>query len=352
MTRFTSRTLCACLLAAVTGCGEAPPADAPPTDTSAPGAALQQVSFTGIGDPATGRLQIIMGPQAAIGQVPQAAIGQIPEDSDGNAGTVAANKVQVYGPAVSFVAQGGTGYPSTCTGPQAMVANVELYSGFKEQLRNVYARITSKSTGPTFCTVATPGAVAPPGAPYVGLYSYGPLDGSAAGALKRSVQWSLNLPDQSPFWFSGDVWAEVIPAAPVIGTTTATNNPADGTTIHTGGSGSSRQNFTWTNDPRADGQNTGENYAVARPTGGALLTIWSCGSAGTAAAPVTFNSANCRTYVVSPRLFNQYTTAYNRRFSAGVWYQWSLQSYFLLPGSTTRIGGSTIQTRHFAVISP
>ena len=350
MNRFTAPAVCACLVLGLTACGEAPPADATSVDIASPGPGLQQVSFTGVGDPATGRLQIFMGPQAAI--------GTIAEDSDGSASTVAANTAQVYNPAAAtFIAHGGTGFPATClnTAAFAMVADVEVWSGFTEQLRNVYVRINGSSAGLSFCNSAAPGAIAPPAGTYSGLYFYQPLNaGTAPSAIRRmaTTPWNVNIPSSAPFYFSGDVWAEVIPAPPIIGATTSGSNPADDSTIQVAG-GSSRQNFTWTNDPRADGGTSGEaSYAVARPTGGASLTVLQCGSAGTAAAPIAFNSALCTTYLVNPRLFTLGTTNFSRRYNAGNWYQWSLQASFLLPGSTTRTLGSTVQTRHFAVVNP
>jgi len=262
---------------------------------------------------------------------------------------VAANKAQVYGSTVTF-ASGGVGYPAGCStsSPWAMAADVEVFSGFPEQLRNVYARITSQSAGPTFCATATPGPIAPPAGSYSGLYFYQPLNnGTSPSLIKRSLQWSMNLPNNNPFWFSGDLWAEVIPGPLTLTTSSGSTNPADNAIIHTGGGGSSRQTFRWVNDPRADGSNSGENYAVARPTGGASLTVMQCGSSAQA-----FNSALCTTFIVNPRLFTLGSTSYSRRYNAGSWYQWSLRTSFLLPGSSTRVLGSTVLTRHFAVVNP
>jgi hypothetical protein len=324
-------------LALVAACGEAPPTGtASPAEGDAtlpPG--LQRISFTGVADPATGRLQIFMGPQAAI--------GLIPEDADGNAATVTADNAQLYAPSVSYVANGGTGYPPACTAPLVMVANVEVFSGFKEQLRNVYARITDKSTGPTFCTVATPGTIAPPAGSYSGLYLYEPLNnGTAPSAIRRTVQWSLNLLDMSAFWFSGDLWAEVIPQPPT------PNSPANGSTVHTGGATSARFRTTWTDDPRADGSSTGDAYSVARPTGGASLTIRRCGPATTTN---TFDGTQCLTTIFGPNLRANGQSP-RMTFSAGSWYQVSLQTSFLLPGGATRILGSTVTSWNFRVLNP
>ncbi len=324
MNRLVIRTICVAALGAVSACGATPLSDFP--QAAVPGQPLQHASFTGVADPVTGRLQIFMGPQAAI--------GAIPEDSDGSASTVAADKAQVYSPTVSFIAMGGPGYPAACTGPQAMVANVEVFSGFKEQLRNVHARITSRSAGPTFCAVASPGAIAPPGAPYIGLYFYQPLDnGTSPSLIKRSVQWSLNLLDNSPFFFSGDLWAEVIPQLP-------TNVlPIGGAVIIP----PRNVDFTWTDDPRADGLNTGENYLVARPAGGASLTVLKCGTNALPYDPAPCASIGIDNLVVTRGGHTE------RGMAKGFWYQWSLRTSFLLPGNTSRTLGSTVITRHFKV---
>jgi hypothetical protein len=336
MIRFALRAVSVVSLALVTACGELPPAETSVLRPSevAPGPSLQPISFTGVADPAAGRLQVFMEPQAAI--------GMITEDADGNSATVATGTAQVYGASVTF-ASGGVGYPAGCntSSPWAMIASVDVRSGFTEQLRNVYARITSKSNGPTFCTIATPGAIAPP-TPYVGLYFYQPLNsGTAPSAINRSVQWAMTLPDNSPYWFSGDLWAEVIPAPP------ADVLPANDLTYHTGGSNRYRVSFRWTDDARADGSNSGENYAVARPTGGgASISIMRCGPSSAA-----FDPATCTTNNLGPTRVTG--GSYNRRFTAGYWYQWSLRSAFDLPGGgTTWVLGSTVITRHFAVVNP
>jgi len=335
MTRFKAPALYVALLAGVTACGEVPRDQAISPADVAPAPDLQRVSFTGVADPATGRLQIFIGPQAAI--------GAILEDADGNSATVTPDRAQVHAPSVSYVASGSPGYPAACTAPLVMVANVEVFSGFKEQLRNVYARITDKSTGPTFCALATPGTIAPPAGSYSGLYLYEPLnDGTAPSAIRRTVQWSMNLVDNSAFWFSGDLWAEVIPQPPVPAT------PADGATIHTGGRPTSRFRVTWTDDPRADGLNTGDVYAVARPTRGASVTIKRCNAATTTNA---FDPLACATTVYGPTRRTSGRSG-NFTYSAGFWYQSSIQSSFQLPGSTTPILGSTVTSWSFRVLRP
>jgi hypothetical protein len=336
MSRFATRTVSAAALALLVACGEAPPSETSGTSPTeaAPGPGLQPISFTGVAEPATGRLQIFMGPQAAI--------GRITEDADGNAGTVTTGTAQVYGANVTF-ASGGVGYPAGCnTGAAyAMIANVDVRSGFTEQLRNVYARMTSMSSGPSFCTTASAGGFGASLNPNVGLYLYQPLNsGGSPSAINRSLQWAMNLPDNSPYWFTGELWAEVIPAPP------ANVLPADDVTYHTGGTSRYRVNFSWTNDPLANGANP-EGFAVARPTGGgASISILRC---GTSSAP--FNAANCTTTILSPT--RQSGQSYSRRLNAGSWYQWSLRSAFDLPGGgTTWVLGSTVITRHFAVVNP
>jgi hypothetical protein len=230
-----------------------------------------------------------------------------------------------------------------------MVADVEVWSGFPEQLRNVYVRINSSSAGLSFCNSVTPGAIAPPGGTYSGLYFYQPLNaGTAPSAIRRmaTTPWNVNIPSSAPFFFSGDLWAEVIPAPPVLVA------PADNLVIRSGRNNPT-VSITWTNDPRADGGTSGEtSYAVGRPSGGAYLTAKQCGSAGTFAAPIAFNPLLCSTttYYTPPSL-SRNTPQYSHGYARGFWYQWTLQSSFLLPPYTgSRILGSTVQTRHFAVV--
>jgi hypothetical protein len=335
MIRSAIRALFLLPLAMLTACGEAPlePVASPPAGDTTPGAQLQQVSFAGVADPSTGRLQILTGPLAAI--------GVITEDKDGNPATVTAGTAQVYGPSVTF-ASGGVGYPAVCnkSSPMVMSANVEVFSGFKEQLRNVYARITTVSGGQTFCSKDPVGSFGGSLTPNVGLYRYQPLDlgTSAANAIRRTVQWAMYLPDNGTFWFKGELWAEVIPQPP-------TNIlPADLATIHTGGTSAVTVSFTWTDDPLADGTNP-EGYAVARPAHGALLTLIRCGRVS--AGP--YNPATC---TASPVTSTRTTGSYSRRLTSDYWYQWSLQTSFLLPGNATRTLGSSVITRHFQVVRP
>jgi hypothetical protein len=339
MTRLETRTLCVAMLAGLTACGEVPQNQPISQADAAPGPTLQRVSFTGVADPATGRFQIFMGPQAAI--------GSITEDRDGSAATVTANTAQVYNPtAATFIAKGGAGFPASCSASAAfaMVADVEVWSGFKEQLRNVYVRINSSSPGVSFCNSALPGAIAPPAGSYSGLYFYQPLNtGTTPSAIRRmaTTPWNVNIPSNAPFYFSGDLWAEVIPAPPTLG------SPADNLVIP-----SRFVTISWTNDSRADNSNSGENYAVARPDGGAYLAVYQCGNAGTAAAPIAFNSALCSTTpYFTPLTLNQITTSVRRSYIRGFWYQWTLQTAFVLPGAgTTRTLGDSVQTRHFAAV--
>ncbi len=321
-------------LAILSSCGEHPQLGVEPTQGA--GAApsnLQQVAFTGIAEPALGRVQIITGPQATF--------GLIPEDADGNAATATADTAQVYGASAGFTSTPSQ-YPAGCNpgAPLVMFADVEVLSGFKEQLRNVYARMTAMSSGPSFCTATTSGAYGGWLDPNFGLYLYQPLDAGAdpASAIRRTVQWGLNLPDNSAFWFKGELWAEVIPQPP------ANLLPADAVVIHTGGTSRANVAFSWTDDPLADGTNP-EGYAVARPAGGASISILRCGSASKA-----FDPATCTSTILNPRLVT--SGSYTRSLWAGRWYQWSLRTSFLLPGDTTRTLGSAIATRHFSVVSP
>ena len=183
MIRHLSRILALAMLAVVVGCAGAPD----PAAESAWSPRLQAFPFSGVADPASGRLQ--------LAAVPAAALQPITEDRNGTAFLADANTVEIYGPTVTFPA-GGNGYPAGCnTGaPVVMRADVHVTSGFAaQQLRNVYARITSLSAGPTFCTVASPGAFGGQlgtfGGNYFGLYLYAPLDfGTQAPVLGDAGQ--------------------------------------------------------------------------------------------------------------------------------------------------------------------
>jgi hypothetical protein len=339
MYAFVRPTFWVGVLATLAGCGEVSQGPATSPGGSTNSSQLQQISFTGIAEPASGRFQVITGPQAAI--------GKITEDKDGNPATVTTGTAQIYGPSVSF-ASGGVGYPAACNAasPLVMIANVEVFSGFTEQLRNVFARITSKSGGQTFCTIASAGAFGGSLTPNVGLYSYKPLDGGKTpSAIKRSLQWAMNLPDNGTFWFNGELWAEIIPQSP-------TNiSPADGTIFHTSGS-SANVAVSWKDDPLADGTDP-ENTGVKRPTSnGALLTVLRCNKVSAGAynpascAPFTINGAGTGPWVLRGG-------TYSASLGADYWYQWRLQTAFVLPGNgTTQTLGTAITTRQFSVVKP
>jgi hypothetical protein len=320
------RTVCTTVLAILAGCGDMPQDVTLP---SAPGASAQQASFTGVADPATGRLQLVTGPEAAL--------VTIAEDHDGNPATATAATAQVYGPSVSFVS-GGVGYPAVCNpaAPMVMTAGVELFSGFTEQLRNVYARVTAVSGGQTFCSRATvPGNFTGSLTPNVGLYLYQPLDlgRTADSAIRRSVQWAMNLTDNGAFWFKGDLWAEIIPQPPTI------SLPADGATYRTGDPTADVQ-FKWTNDPQANG-GTNSGVLVPRPLAvGAQLTILRCGSSAGGYLPAT-----CTISFLAPTLITD--GQYAVKVTNGYWYQWTLRAVFTLPGPSAQKIGTLLSTRSF-----
>jgi hypothetical protein len=340
MNRLLIRSLFMAVVAGLSACGEAPQEETPPAQFPMPMQSAQQVSFTGYSDPVTGRLQIFMGPQAGGAAGPLAAIGQVPEDADGNVTTATAGTAQVYGAAVGFASRGGTGYPAGCTGATTMYSSVAILSGFTEQLRNVYARMTAVSNGQTFCNNATPGAIAPP-TPNVGLYFYQPLNaGASPSAISRSVQWAMNLVDNSAFWFRGELWAEIIPQLPAI------VRPTDGASVSLGNGLTGTVRFNWTNDARADGGTSGETtYAVARPTvRGALLTVRQCGP-----ATGVYDPASCTgTTWASP----QRTARFSQVLPKGYWFQWTLKTVFSLPGQgTATTTGTLTSTSSFKTVT-
>jgi hypothetical protein len=322
----------ATMVASLIGCGEIPQGE---VTSPAPVATVQQISFTGVADPLTGRFRLFTGPQAAI--------GVITEDQDGNAATVTPGTAQIYGPSVAF-ASGGVAYPAVCnpTSPMVMSASVQVFSGFTEQLRNVYARVTYLTPGRTFCSkdaiIAVGGSASL--SPNVGLYRYLPLDRGPAPAssISRSVQWAVNLPDNGAFSFNGSLWAEVIPQLPTL------ILPADNATFKSGNT-TAEAAFSWKDDLAADGLNP-EGYLVARPTRvGAELTIKQCGPTTSPYDPstctVTFSPATVVTGGQATALP-----------PVGFWYQWTLRAAFRLPGAA--VGATTIgtqvSTRYFQAV--
>lgn len=330
MNRPVSRVLCVGLTAFLAACGEAPPA---PSETAAP-AVMQHLRFTAVAEPSTGRLQFATGPQALF--VP------IAQDGNGNAATVDAGKVQIYSPTASFAA-GGVGYPSGCSpaSPFLMFADVEAFSGFNEQLRNVYVRITSVSGGQTFCgTSAAVGSFGGSLNPNLFLYLYAPLDrGTAAFDLvKRKLKWGVQLPSNAPFWFDGEVWAEIIPALPSI------TSPADGATFH-GSKTKADVTFAWTEDLSADGS-TPAGTVVPKPRGGGSeVTVKSCNSSAAA-----FDATKCLTTVYGPAI--RTGLSYAGKLTTGLWYQWSIRPAFTLPGDSAKTVGTQVITRSFKTVFP
>jgi hypothetical protein len=326
MYRQFARTLCLGAIAVVAGCGEAPQA---PSEAPAP--VQHRISFTAVAEPAAGRFQIVAGPLATLGLMTQ--------DSNGNPATADSGKVQLYGATVSF-ASGGVGYPSGCltTSPQVMFSDVELRTGFNEQLRNVYVKITSVSGGQTFCgTKAAVGTFAASLNPNVWLYLYAPLDNGNTANFSlpnRSLKWGLQLPDNSAFWFNGEIWAELFPAPPTF------SAPADGFTFYTGDA-TAQAAFAWKDDQTANGSTPVAGQPPLPTSVGSEITIRKCNTVASGA----FNAAACTTVVAGPTVTasRQYKTS----LTVGNWYQWSLRPAFTLPGLTATTIGTQVVSRSF-----
>ena len=322
-----SRPVCTGLLLLLAGCGASPEVN-PSSPGAPPNQNLQEFPFTGVIDPVSGRLRLVTGPQAAL-------VG-ITEDQNGDPNTVAPGTAQIWGPVVTF-ASGGVGYPAGCNtaAPMVMSADVEVFSGFNEQLRNVYARIDFVSGGQTFCTKASVSGFGGVLNPNSGLYLYQPLDRgtNASSALRRTLAWSMNLPDNGVFWFRGTLLAEIFPQLPT------KILPADNATFLTGNA-TAEVAFSWKDDNAANGANN-DGFVVPRPTGaGAELTIMRCG-VDTAA----FNATDCTTTFLAPTVTtNEQATAL---LPIGFWYQWTLRPVFRLPGDTATTVGTQASTRHF-----
>jgi hypothetical protein len=321
------KTLCGGALLLTVGCGAAPQVFPAP-----PEAVQQHFAFTAVVEPVAGRFQIVAQPQPVFGVIPQ--------DANGNPATADSGKVQLYGATVSF-ASGGVGYPSGCltTSPEVMFSDVELLTGFKEQLRNVYVKIVSVSGGQTFCGPKPTDASHPAALnPNIWTYAYGPLDVGQDGfsQSKRSLKWGLQLPDNGAFWFQGEVWADVVPALP-------TNlSPADGTVLRTGDP-TAEAAFVWREDATANGSRPTAGQAPLPTGAGTQVTITRCNTLASGA----FDAAAC-TLVVSPTPVVTRSLAYTIKVPTGYWYQWSLRPAFYLPGQpTTLTVGSQVVSRSF-----
>jgi hypothetical protein len=273
MARQTSRIVALFALALLAACGSAPT----PAEQATWPVRLESFPFSGLADPASGRFRLRAGPQAAL--------TNILEDANGTPGVAAPNTLEIFGATVSFAA-GNVGYPAGCNpaAPMVMRSDVKVTSGFaSQQLRNVYARITSISAGPTFCTVASAGNFTAELGSYSGLYLYAPLDFGTqvaggnliASANTRTQTWALNLPSNAPYSFSGDIKAEVIPQPPALSTspgyaaaTNSINGPGNVSTLDVA--------FTGTPDPLASG-NDPEGFRVNRPsTSSASILVQLC----------------------------------------------------------------------------
>jgi hypothetical protein len=339
MRRCASAMLAVGLSAGLIACGAPQGASSSPTAQAFPAPRLQPISFTGFADPITGQLQVLVAPHAAL--------ATIPESADGNVLTVAPDSVQVYGASVSYASNPAL-YPATCNpaAPLVMTADVEVFSGFTEQLRNVYARMTTVSSGSSFCAPTTPPiAFANELGGNFGLYLYQPLDaGPTPSAIKRNVQWAINLPDNSAFWFTGEIWAEVIPG-PLTGF-----SPPSGTPFAApGNSEKARVTFSWTKDALADGQNP-EGFVVPRPLGSAQYLIKRCNTQVVAGDPVI--DAQCTVDVAANDAEESPLTISLPAIAPGVWYRFQARPSFTIGAAPTRSFASSWSTTIYVLVTP
>ena len=339
LNRCASAMLVVALSGGLAACGAPQGEPSSPPGGPFPAPSLQRISFTGIASPTTGRLQITAAPQAAL--------ARIPESADGNVLTVAASTVQVYGTNVAYASSNAL-YPAACNpaAPLVMTADVEVFSGFTEQLRNVYARMTAVSGGSSFCTTTTP----PPGfatelGGNFGLYLYQPLDaGPSPGAAKRSVQWAMNLPDNSAFWFTGEIWAEVIP-----GPLTGFSPPSGTVYAAPGNSGKARVTFAWTKDALADGTNP-EGFVVPRPLGSAQYVLTRCNTQVLSTDPVI--DAQCTVVEASGDAQASPLTISLPTAGAGLWYRFQARPSFTIGTDPTRYFASDWSTTIYVLVTP
>jgi hypothetical protein len=264
----------------------------------------------------------------------KAALEQIPEDSNGIPDSADPNKIEVHAASVSF-ASNNSGYPTECplSSPAVMYATVAVTSGYTQQLRNVYIQITDTSSGLAFCSKDSPGTFAL--TPNVGLYLYDPLDAGVDSALRRTKRWAMYLPNNSPFWFSGVVVAEVIPK-PI------TNwEPIDGTPYQA--ASTKTVTLKWTQDPLGDAGDP-EGFDVFRPDDGAVLTVDYCLS--TSATQPLDNDA-CWTNRVQD---SWQSPSYRMpNLPTDTWWRWKAQQGFFLPGNSDPTLFGSQQTRYFRI---
>jgi hypothetical protein len=234
-----------------------------------PGAADgRPATFTGYADPSNGLLVII--PESGSPINVRAALGTITEDSNGKAYAAATNTVEVFAETVNFTSNPAE-YPTNCdpAAPAVMWADVYLTSGYQiDQLRNLFAKITSTSAGVTFCNHDTnypPEFDTQLGSTALGLSVFGALD----PLLSWPQTWGINLTSENPFWFTGQILSEVFAPSRITGWA-----PAAGAKLRTNNA-TRNTFFTWNRDLTADGSND-EAYVFSRPTQLGRLTIWKC----------------------------------------------------------------------------
>jgi hypothetical protein len=194
-----------------------------------------------------------------------------------------------------------------------MYADVWITSGYQvDQLRGLFAKITSTSAGVTFCNHDTgyPSRLdAELGSTSNGLSLYGALDPGD----KWFMTWGINLSTSNAFWFTGIVLSEIFSPARI------TNwAPADGVTFNTGGRLTTAPvSFTWTSDAAANGTDP-EGYGVLRPKQQGRLSVWRC----TTSTSLPFAEADCTANVFSQLNYYLGTTYSLERTN---WYKWTYQ---------------------------
>jgi hypothetical protein len=213
-----------------------------------------------------------------------------------------------------------------------MVADVELLSGFTEQLRNVYAKLTTMSAGPSFCSLDSAGSHSDlSGA--IGLYSYPPIDGNT-GHNPRSKTWSIALTSNDLFWFVGELWGLPVPSEPGIGL------PTEQGTVSSGGLTSKVVTISWTLDPLANNTD---------PDGAGVLTPLAVGAQ--VSLYYATNFTNCSGALIEGPVNVTGTTWTSTKTVAattsGRYVCAKLATRFTLPGSSMVITGSLVRDLHF-----
>jgi hypothetical protein len=150
----------------------------------------------------------------------------------------------------------------------------------------------------------------------------------------------VQLPDDTTFWFDGELWAEIVPALPTIA------QPAEGFIFH-GKRNGTPVAFAWTNDLTANGTSPVAGQPPLPTSKGAEVTIWRCNARSTG----VFDGKACTIKSYGPAVTNKLSLT--RSLASDYWYRFDIRPAFTLPGdATTIVVGSQVLSRTFVTAYP